>query len=204
VANQPSDGGEATRSRTGRNRANSIQKRVHALLNENKEPPPKTAEGYGRYTAEASPINAEPAQMTGSRGTKDQSYRSLQTHRTREDNTGYRPSSSATEQLSKEPRADIRPTSSASAPSKIIRKPMGPAAPPPAMRPNPPPKPTKLRTGGSTAVSPTKLQPAVSEPELNGGAVGDAAEDDWEKKFAKKYPSLSGLEMVETVIGRDP
>jgi AP2-associated kinase len=73
------------------------------------------------------------------------------------------------------------------------------------MRPNPPPKPNKLRTGGSTAaVSPTKPQPGASESELNGGALGDAAEDDWEKKFAKRYPSLSGLEMVETVIGRDP
>jgi AP2-associated kinase len=57
-----------------------------------------------------------------------------------------------------------------------------------------PPKPKKLQTGGS-ATSPTKAVSSVREKQL--GADGEEWDVD---TFAKRYPSLSGLEMVETEI----
>jgi AP2-associated kinase len=67
-----------------------------------------------------------------------------------------------------------------------------------SQRPMAPPKPEVLRTGGSTAplqgpsnqVNTTQTQP---------GSPGD----DWEENFSKRYPSLSGLEMVEADLGSD-
>lgn len=79
----------------------------------------------------------------------------------------------------------------------------------PTNRPLPPSKPHALRTGErpqtspakplssitSTASRPLPQRPydgAVDNPALGGG--------DWELQFSKKYPSLAGLEMVETEI----
>jgi AP2-associated kinase len=55
-----------------------------------------------------------------------------------------------------------------------------------APRPNVAPKPKAFRTGGATIDS-------TISPTLN--------DDEWETKFQKRYPSLSGIEMVETEIG---
>lgn len=49
------------------------------------------------------------------------------------------------------------------------------------------PKPLALRTGGSGN---------------NSIPVGSKEDEDWETNFAKRYPSLSGIEMVETEIGK--
>jgi len=73
------------------------------------------------------------------------------------------------------------------------------------LRPTAPPKPMGLRTGGGPSESPlasstdppiqgTKL-PSQPGTELQHGRGGD-----WEATFSKRYPSLSGLEMVETEI----
>ena len=61
----------------------------------------------------------------------------------------------------------------------------------PQPRPQAPPKPQILRTGGGrpSATAASTAQPA--SPNSN---------DDWEAQFSKRYPSLSGLEMVETEI----
>ena len=174
VANRDVGGDSAAAAHPGpssRNRANSIQKRVHNLLSENKTkpPPPKTAEGYGRYTTEPAPQDL-PAY-------KGDSYR-IQSSTT----------ASRSQTTSREPPQPI--PGSTSAPSKIVRKPVGSppsVAPPSAARPTPPPKPNKLRTGGSTVV------PNGETPARQGEA------DDWEQNFAKRYPSVTGLEMVEGV-----
>ncbi|KAL2438893.1 Serine/threonine-protein kinase ppk30 [Exophiala dermatitidis] len=59
-------------------------------------------------------------------------------------------------------------------------------------RPAAPPKPNTLRTGFA------QHGPVVTSQ----GNLGAAIEDDWEANFSKKYPSLAGLEMVETSIDR--
>jgi AP2-associated kinase len=64
----------------------------------------------------------------------------------------------------------------------------------PAQRPTAPPKPQVLRTGQGIAL------PGGSA--TDGVQAGEAASpnDDWEANFSKRYPSLSGLELVETEI----
>jgi AP2-associated kinase len=65
-------------------------------------------------------------------------------------------------------------------------------------RPMAPPKPQVLRTGGSTA--PLQGTPnTVNSTQPQPGSPGD----DWEENFSKRYPSLSGLEMVEADLGAD-
>jgi AP2-associated kinase len=58
-----------------------------------------------------------------------------------------------------------------------------------APRPNIAPKPKAFRTGGATIDS-TLAQ-----------STSPVLDDEWETKFQKRYPSLSGIEMVETEIG---
>ena len=68
-------------------------------------------------------------------------------------------------------------------------------------RPNAPPKPNNLRRGqqdaGHGAQAGSNLQ--SGRPPLRAPNVGAQAED-WEADFSARYPSLSGLEMVETTI----
>lgn len=66
-----------------------------------------------------------------------------------------------------------------------------------AQRPMAPPKPQVLRTGGSTA----PLQPPSSSRATNGNQHSPGSPDDWEESFSRRYPSLSGLEMVEADLG---
>jgi AP2-associated kinase len=180
---------EGEPARPSRNRANSIQKRVHALLNETKDPPPKTAEGYGRYTEK-----------------QQESYRINQ------NSTGHRPST-GTQPVQRTDAA--RPGTgtaavAAAASPKVGRKPVGApvTAPAPIVttgtgggRPPPPPKPQNLRTGGSTAPPLRRTDGGGDLIDTNtptAAVAGPAAADeDWERNFAKRYPSLQGLEMVD-------
>ena len=67
-----------------------------------------------------------------------------------------------------------------------------------SQRPMAPPKPEVLRTGGSTApLQGPSNQAKTIQPQP--GSPGD----DWEQNFSKRYPSLSGLEMVEADLGSD-
>lgn len=96
------------------------------------------------------------------------------------------------------------------------------AVPPPfPPRPNAAPKPHALRTTGtsrgdldqspsnfikSTTIVNNKVQnPSSSIPDIAPtssatAAAADGVGEDWEKNFSKRYPALSGLEMVETEI----
>ncbi|KAL4919316.1 hypothetical protein BDW62DRAFT_179339 [Aspergillus aurantiobrunneus] len=67
-------------------------------------------------------------------------------------------------------------------------------------RPTAPPKPQSLRAGitgtdpsGPSGFDRLQNQPAQGTPTSPGG-------EDWEANFSKRFPSLSGLEMVETEI----
>ncbi|KAH8144977.1 uncharacterized protein LAJ45_10997 [Morchella importuna] len=188
-------GGKPT---TSRNRANSIQNKVKALLSENRVPPPKTAEGYGRYT------NAPQQQQqldTLSR-TKSNPTENPQTDGHHRGSVSYRTGTSSGS-------ATITVASSISsrkaAPPTIIPS-ASTGSGQPSPRPPPPPKPNKLRVsgtgGGSVGTSAPQLPPRTV---ANGGVAEDGginlSDEDWQKSFAKRYPSLAGLEMVETVVG---
>lgn len=77
----------------------------------------------------------------------------------------------------------------ASAPVSAVDLTRSDARPP---KPTAPPKPKTPRSGigehGTVVIS--------------GDIVRASVEDDWETSFSKKYPSLAGLEMVETSIDR--
>ncbi|EON63457.1 NAK/BIKE protein kinase [Coniosporium apollinis CBS 100218] len=169
-------------------RASTIQNRVKALLDEGskqQQPPPvRTAEGYGRFTEAPRP----PEQL-------------------RHPNP---------------PLVARRPAPMAAAPnpgSQIpLRQPLPadppviPASAPPTAQPRPlsrpkpgaPPKPTALRTGGqfdgARVPSPSPAKPAARllEEEVSMPVAGNG--EDWEESFSKRYPSLSGLEMVEREV----
>ena len=79
-------------------------------------------------------------------------------------------------------------------PPPVARKPVAMSRPPGAAvanatgpRPMVAPKPKTLRTGSQV-------------PSATGPAAALGVDDDWEANFQKRYPSLSGLEMVETEV----
>src|SRR5207237_8800027 len=78
-------------------------------------------------------------------------------------------------------------------------RPITPAAQRPVPKPNAPPKPVSLRTGGpSETVKGSSPKSSSTERFLDEDDLKHG--EDWEKNFSKKYQSLSGLEMVETHI----
>ena len=175
--------GTKGRGREG-SRATLIQNKVQALLDGGgKASPTKTAEGYGRFTDAPRP------------------------------ESGF-----ASPQVNVERRnydAGIPPTRSTQPP---LSSSSAPAVDRPFHRPSAPPKPQALRTDGRGGpiqegpLSPAKatkpshltssrLTQPFSSAQLDGTTVSP---DDWEATFSKRYPSLSGLEMVETEIDKVP
>ena len=165
-------------SRTGGDggRSSVIQNRVQTLIGESNKPAPqKTATGYGRYTAE----EPKPALQT-----KPSELRSDAVSRNPGPIHGaYTGTTTIKETVSSLPKV---PTASTGY-SPVARTGTGP-------RPALPPKPKSLRvdsdlsTSGSYDRSPTV------------GKTPTSANEDWETNFSRRYPSLSGLEMVETEI----
>lgn len=171
---------------SGPARASTIQNRVKTLLDEGRQQPPpvRTAEGYGRFTEAPRPpeqlrhpnpplVARRPAPMAAS------------------PNPGYQ--IPLRQSLPADP-----PVIPASAPPT--------AQPRPLSRPKPgaPPKPTALRTGGQFDVarvpSPSPAKPAAMLPEEEVSIPVAGNGEDWEESFSKRYPSLSGLEMVEREV----
>jgi AP2-associated kinase len=168
-------------------KASTIQNRVKNLLDESSKPATssRTAEGYGKYTDTGKPLPMRPQDQSGMRQPPTVARKPVNMP-SQQDLTYAKPASVRPNMPS--------PIPSSSAPPAIsIRAPSGPA-------PRLPPKPKALQTGGS-ASSPTKAAPAAREkpfPQVGGAAP---AGDDWDvDTFSKRYPSLSGLEMVETEI----
>ena len=175
-------------------KASTIQNRVKNLLDESSKPAAvnRTAAGYGKYTDTGKPLPVRP-----------------------EDQSGMRPPPIARKPVNVGGQQDLAytkpsgrpnlppPVPSSSAPPAVnVRAPSGP--PPRA------PKPKALQTGGSANPpsaqgSPTKPASIRSVnvrdkplPAIAGNAAGG---DEWDvDAFSKRYPSLSGLEMVETEI----
>ena len=62
-------------------------------------------------------------------------------------------------------------------------------------RPMAPPKPKGLRVGG-----PDMGRPSSDDRSPTAQAIPTSPGEDWEASFSRRFPSLSGLEMVETEI----
>lgn len=178
--------------KAGPSKASTIQNRVKNLLDESSKPAAtnRTAEGYGKYTDTGKPLPTRPQDQSGARQAPALARKPLNVSTQQPQDLAYTKPSSV--------RPNIPPpVPSASAPPTInIRNPSGP--PPRA------PKPKALQTGGSvvslSAGSPTKTTSVVREKPLPG--VDNDGEDFDVDTFSKRYPSLSGLEMVETEIPR--
>ena len=173
-----SEGGQSRGRPRDSSRATLIQNKVQSLLVESSKPSPtKTAEGYGRFTNSPQPDSALTSPTTV-------------------------PGTNAPRKLFQQ-----TPTSGSAPPSSA-----GPAlAQPSIARPSAPPKPQVLRTGGSLAspsiaAKPSHLtgkSPQVQQlPTLTKAETTPVSPEEWEANFSKRYPSLSGLEMVETEIDR--
>lgn len=191
------------------NKAASIQSKVQSLLDESgraSPSPTKTASGYGHFSdiSDEQPTwQTQPSHPSGtpSRQTAMQTSDGL---------------SSQMRSKSK-PLPGMSPIIGRPNPSLPNRPPpVQNSAPPteqaftrPGGPPKPQPKPQILRTSdrppspakSSSLIArkplPSRLQQQQSLPET---ASTDAAEDDWQATFSKRYPDLSGLEMVETEI----
>lgn len=191
------DAGGRPSTSSSRQRANSIQNKVKALLSESRVLAPKIAEGYGRFTD----IPQQPQQPADvpSR-TRPNPTENPQTdgygHSHHRGSISYRAGST-------DPIITVA-SSRKAAPTPMVVPPASTGSGQPSPRPPPPPKPNKLRAGGTDGgvgmVGPSPPTRTVA----NGGVTEDGVnvpDEDWQRNFAKRYPSLSGLEMVETVVG---
>ena len=74
----------------------------------------------------------------------------------------------------------------------------------PFPRPNAPPKPQALRTGGrGEPIGSLPNRTISSAARAKPSRDGPYNDEDWETDFSKRYPSLSGIEMVETTIDKN-
>lgn len=207
------DASGAPKSIGGITKAASIQQKVKTLLDENQRPSPtkKTAEGYGRYTDgmpltqartfEDKPANPYPKPMTARKPVI--------------------PVGGAVNPPN--PRPNTVPKPENPIPFVQLRAPIStkpPAAPISASinlphrsvtvssRPSAPPKPTHLN---SIPTNPSASRTLSSSPPKQSGMnsrrieprpnMTSAEREDYIADFSKRFPSLSGIEMVETVVG---
>ena len=195
--------------KSGPTRASTIQNRVRSLLDDSSKTatPSRTAEGYGKYTK-------PPAEMETPLPTRpqDQSQRQAPTIIARKPistPTMSQPQVQPPQDLAYiKPRATIPIQQSPHIPQSASAPPTSRVAPiSTSSRPSAPPKPKALRTGGTDfstspgGISPTKQLHAYKQsPIIRGGGEGPGGEE-WDMdSFSKRYPSLTGLEMVETEI----
>ncbi|KAH8815812.1 serine/threonine protein kinase-like protein [Xylogone sp. PMI_703] len=180
----------------GVSRAVSIQNKVKTLLDETQQhsPPKRTAEGYGRYTDNPAP--PQPKQF-------DQPV----------SNNPYPTSGTARKPLTQNPvqnRTIPITDDSLTFPKTRIQQ-----APPPAAtlykastgRPSAPPKPMHLNsvnTGGGLPLSSNASPTVGGRPRIEAKPDMTLQEkEDYIADFSKRFPSLSGIELVETEIQKD-
>lgn len=202
-------------------KAASIQSKVKSLLDESgraSPSPTKTAEGYGRFT-EAKPVaDAPPIDTKSELPTRTSSRQPMGKASSTAPGSQYpstiiprleaRPVKPPSFQPPRLPNTMSAPAtadypSEKGGPSQEIRlqRPPGP--------PKPQPKPHALRTGDRRPQSPLKPSSlSAGKPMLREqsqtlppeGTTDAPADNDWEVNFSKRYPDLSGLELVETEI----
>ncbi|CAG8961435.1 hypothetical protein HYFRA_00013885 [Hymenoscyphus fraxineus] len=217
----------APKSIGGMSRATSIQNKVKSLLDENQQgsrPSKKTAEGYGRFTdnAPTSPKKFDPTPIPSSSNPYGRTVVSRKpvgghapVHAKTVPITDHQPSPNYNKQLPQQPMTMPPATSSKTGGS--------------SSRPSAPPKPVHLnsmRTGSRSDLSTSPPKHLASQPHMTGtvprsppkqtslpnvrGARTTAHPDmspqekeDYLRDFSKRFPSLSGIEMVEREIEVD-
>ena len=172
------NGGERGRDPT---RAVSIQNKVQSLLKENDRPAAKTAAGYGRFTNSDASLQMKQFEAPQNMSTNQTPRMPATQH------VGVQSSAHVGKHLWEPPPAVMSPPSHPSHAPSV-------AASTRTVKPAAPPKPKNMRTGMGDAV----LEPV--EPGPVDSKLASSPTDDWEASFSKRYPSLSGLEMVETEI----
>ena len=159
-------------------RAMAIQNKVQSLLKENDKEVPSHAEGYGRFTnSAASQMKQYEDPRSGTQPTRPPVAHKPIIH---SPNIGLK-------SPSEEPFASKVSPYRSSTPSDPRSSP----------KPAAPPKPKNMRGGGGEALSPTPGLGLSQDSE-------NASPTDWEVTFNNRYPSLSGLGMVETEIDPSP
>lgn len=210
-----------------KSRAASIQSKVKTLLDENgKVSPTKPDEKFPRFP----PTQQQPKPQTNQAGLglsprprqqfSPASHRKPPVSNKRNSAISQPPPPPPPPTLMKPNPDTIPPQHKSRPPSSSSSSAVAPPFPP---RPNAPPKPHALRTTGTsrgdldpspsnfikppTIVSNKLQNPAstisdMAPTNLTTSAPTAAAvrEEDWEINFSKRYPALSGLEMVETKI----
>ncbi|EZG12564.1 NAK protein kinase [Trichophyton rubrum CBS 202.88] len=169
-------------------RAAAIENKVQSLLKEtDKAPPVKTASGYGRYTDAVPNPQAKRFELP----LPERPASSMQPY----------PSAPATSHTS-----DFRsqPSNDKDSPSIGLKYNTGQHQTPSttsraAQRPVAPPKPKSLRTGVQSANQTGNSEYNSPQHPRSTRQVSNSSED-WELNFSRRYPSLSGLELVETEI----
>ncbi|KLJ11373.1 AP2-associated kinase [Blastomyces silverae] len=182
----------------------SIQSKVQSLLKENdRHPTIKTATGYGRYTDTETALQAKQFEQPSlpPRPVPFNIPRkpvALQQQHTPE--LPPRP-------LPKDPRSvgplppPVRPQPSTTSEPFTSRTTTTTAA---DQKPPAPPKPQKLRTGNRLENPPSSTIVTRDRKSSIEMIKPTSPNDDWEANFSKRYPSLSGLELVETEIDIPP
>ncbi|OKL60498.1 hypothetical protein UA08_04145 [Talaromyces atroroseus] len=155
-------------------KAPAIQNKVQTLLQEKSRPTPRTASGYGKYTDTES---GGPGQTSES---DDREYTPRLPTRPKPSPQDIRGPSSLTKLNTAGGPAQTPAKGSPVDTIPLQRTSQRPAAPP---------KPKKLQTGGGRVDVPLP----TADPTSPSG-------EDWEANFSRRYPSLSGLELVETEI----
>ncbi|CZR66236.1 related to serine/threonine kinase ARK1 [Phialocephala subalpina] len=212
----------APKSIGGVSRATSIQNKVKSLLDENQGPSPvkKTAEGYGKYTDALPRLQQTSTFESQSSSSNPYAKPSI----TRKPITSTIPTHARTvpsvtagsssdisfaKPRSQHPSTHTNPHShpiSHSLPQQITMSPAtisktgGP-------RPSAPPKPMHLNSisTGPQNASPPKQSSSQSQKARLGGLEAEMSsreKEDYLADFSKRFPSLSGIEMVETDIGK--
>lgn len=184
----------------GSSRSNAIQNKVQTLMEENSKPmPQKTASGYGRFTKESKPPPALQAKPSELRSTELPERPGSGYASSRNPGPVYCAYTGGTSSI-KETAGGPSGASMVSKSSTGYTAPTAAPAPAPAQRtgqrpPVAPPKPKNLRVDPAPAPSSARpdRSPIVTKTPITPS-------EDWESNFSRRYPSLSGLEMVETEI----
>lgn len=173
----------------GGSRSAAIQNRVQNLMEDSNKPSPqKTASGYGRFTAEDSKppaLQAKPSELRS-----EPLERPGSGYVSRNPGPVYGAYTGGASSAFKE--TNVSSVSKVSTASTGYTAPTAQRTGP---RPAAPPKPKNLRVDSDLA-SPSASHdrnPAVMK-------TPTSPSEDWEANFSRRYPSLSGLEMVETEI----
>lgn len=188
------------KAKPGPSKASSIQSRVKNLLDESSKPAStsRTAEGYGKYTDTSKPLPMRPQDQSASAARTQPpliARKPVNVPSQPQQDMAYTKPSSSSIRPNMPP-----PVPSASAPPAIANM-RNPSGPPPRA-----PKPKALQTGTPSPTPPPQgsspVKSSFTRDNQSMPPQANPAEDFDVDTFSKRYPSLSGLEMVETEIPR--